>query len=750
MRQAIIAAYANRWGKRGMAPFAVTTPPQQAASGGRSPLTFGKGYGDFLTVRVELLLGGVWVDISSRVAYNTKVVIRRGRQDGQTSMVPAQAAMTLLNSDDLFSPRNPNSEYRGLLKRGVKLRVWANPGSGDSLRFTGRVPNWEPKRNVSTGKLVPIVAYGQWRKISRGDEPLQSPIYRATVAANPLFYVPMEEGTDGTQFASGLLDSNGNATGSGFQTSGAFSYAANSTLPGSKAMPEFSDTSNLLAPHLGVSINGHWQADWMMYFDATTVPVADTVIMQVWTFGSIQRWNVSFVNGNGYVIHGYTPDGTLVINDGIYPFASAFYGQPTHHRLMVKDAGGGNLTYAYVIFSLSGTGNSASATVTGTIGAPDAVQIFAQPELDGLVYGHIALYDAYDFSAVDAAMAGYNNETPASGRFKRLCVEEGLDYTVRQLLVPVNDIMGPQKVASLTTNLLDAEETSEGFMDESFDDKLRLTGKTWLWNANPDLVCDYAASQVFSVEPADDDLLLRNQWSITRDGGSTMTYRKDTGPNNSMEPEDDPQGAGLYKDSATLSVRTDAGAAQHASLRVARGTVDAPRLRHLVFNLYRNPELTVQWAYSCDTGSVVQVRNPPPEMGRGPSGDSLQWVTGYVETLAQDQWMVDAATLPAEVDQATGVLDQYGFTDCKACTVNIAFDTTATGFSTHILDSCFWSTRDGPFRIKVGDEWMRVTSVSGVVAGEFQDLQVDRALNGVLQDHAAGEEVHVLDPFILG
>lgn len=74
-------------------------------------------------VRVELEVGGAWVDITGDVRVSDGITVTRGRSDEGQHVDPSTCSMTLNNADGKYSPRNPNSPYYGLIGRNTPLRV---------------------------------------------------------------------------------------------------------------------------------------------------------------------------------------------------------------------------------------------------------------------------------------------------------------------------------------------------------------------------------------------------------------------------------------------------------------------------------------------------------------------------------------------------------------------------------------------------------------------------------------------------
>jgi hypothetical protein len=76
-----------------------------------------------LDTRVELLLAGVWTDITSYVYVRNPVQITRGHPDEAGSINPTMCSLTLNNRGGRFSPRNPVGPYFGNLTRNTQMRL---------------------------------------------------------------------------------------------------------------------------------------------------------------------------------------------------------------------------------------------------------------------------------------------------------------------------------------------------------------------------------------------------------------------------------------------------------------------------------------------------------------------------------------------------------------------------------------------------------------------------------------------------
>lgn len=103
-------------------------------------------------VTVEMQIGGVWTNITSKVRTEEGITIRRGRADEASSQEASTCLLTLDNRDGRFSPRNPSGPYYGQIGRNTPLRVSVNLGT---VRLVGG-----PSSNVSAPDSVGLSVTG--------------------------------------------------------------------------------------------------------------------------------------------------------------------------------------------------------------------------------------------------------------------------------------------------------------------------------------------------------------------------------------------------------------------------------------------------------------------------------------------------------------------------------------------------------------------------------------------------------------
>ncbi|MFJ8081960.1 hypothetical protein ACIQ6Y_15250 [Streptomyces sp. NPDC096205] len=94
-----------------------------------------------LQVQVELLVGGVWTDITSDVYTQDKITIERGRPDEGQRADPSRCSLVLNNRSGKYSPRNPLSPYYGQIGRNTRIRVSVLAGS-QFLRLPGATTDY--------------------------------------------------------------------------------------------------------------------------------------------------------------------------------------------------------------------------------------------------------------------------------------------------------------------------------------------------------------------------------------------------------------------------------------------------------------------------------------------------------------------------------------------------------------------------------------------------------------------------------
>lgn len=665
-----------------------------------------------LTVKVELLgivTAGVWTDISHYVLYDSQVVIQRGQGiEDKADGTPNTITLTLNNVDRRFSPRNVSGPYYGRLKQNTRCRVSYDAGTGLVQRAEYEIPDFAPNRKAGSLPTLRIEAVDKRKRYARSAPPLNSPIYASTIAAHPVAYAALEESNEATRVT--LSSTTGSVA-----SSGVIDFAGDEGLLGAKTAVKLTANSFISLNSTGHFFAGHWQVDWFMKIPAA--PAADTRMMMIYSSGTLVRWD--FVVGPGsYRLRGVDNTGAAVIDTGPFALSGVFINQWMHVRVMLNQTSATNYDYLLVTFpaDLSALGAALSGSTTGSVGGASRAQIEPQTGMDGVSLGQLAIYDAYNFSAVDGSGDGYSGEHPTD-RFLRLCAEEGIPAVVRSN--GTDDVMmGVQKSDDFMANVRECLIANEGFLDTDTAGKLRMTSRTYVENRAVAMTIDHSLFRSQDLDVADTTKLLVNKFTASRSGGGSVTASADSGPLNANDPEVDLLGVGAFPDSETYNLSSDAALPDHAGIRVYRGTIDHPTVEKITIHFARSgvaASLLATWL-TMDTFQRINITNPPGDFGP----DTLdQIIIGITERITQKELVIELACRPA-AGFTVDVLEDDNRLDSQDTRLLHALTTTDTSvriFNAGTeVDSTLWDHRDGDYKIKVTGEDMNVTAVSGLNA----------------------------------
>lgn len=772
-----IGAWAQRWPGAG---FTAPNAPSIA-----SPVTSPAAR---LSLLVELLIDGVWIDVSSRVKYEDRIVITRGRANQQGTASSSTCRLTFKNPDRYLSPRNTLSPYYPFLTRGSRLRVTVNPGSGASVRFTGRVPEWPPRWTNGDDRSVSIEARGALYELEQNDEPAHSSLYRRVLAATvqPLVYWPCED-ADGSTTAASALPGGTPMVATGGAAGAAGVRFGQGTSRSQPAYTGFEVLAVGTAPLASLREGGALAGDIPASAPATTQWTVQFV-GRLWAFTgfagteiTLARWQTPGGTFGTWEVRMLSLDGGIqLLCDGATVLISPATTTVDLSAFRVTATqNGANVDTTLRVSRVTSTGESGTLDTdsrAGTLTMPTAIQgnpdqetlegiaiVGSENQTNDIIIGHITVYDTItnvpgytatttnplDSTLVLSPWPGWTGEQPTA-RFLRACADDDIDAVVLEHVAD-DQPMGPEGLVSRLALLRACEDTSEGLIDETRTGELRLASRTARWVPDVLLTLDYAhptyGNQVYRINPTDDKLNLVNDWTIGRDGGSSAHAEQLTGPLNVNTPDDDPEGVGRRRRSATLSLYGDEQASQHAYARLHVGTVDELRYPLIAIALHRNPELIPAWL-AMDINARLRVLNPPADVGP----DTIaQYAEGYVETLTQVTWDVRVVASPTSAGEAWRYSDVTGAAryDCAGSSLASDHSSSTTTLNLTITDNCVWAHADGDYLIRVGGEDVTVTAAgaaSGTLGAQSQALTVTRSVNGATLAHLAGTAVRLKNP----
>lgn len=612
-------------------------------------------------------------------------------------------------------------------------------------------PRWDP---TGTDVYAPIAGAGLLRRYTQGAPPKLSALYRGyallTGSAAPIAYWPCEDGTQSTSLASAIAGAPAmvvNPSNSGP------TYAGNSAFQCSQPIPTLGGSSwvgTVPAPAAGQTANS-----LRFLMQVPTAGETDgAIIARLATAGTVARMDLKYDSGGSLTVTGYSASGSTLFSNGPAAYTGAVINGGLLRVGLELSASGSSVVWTVYVYQV---GAAVAGLTTGTlasssIGATTTVYINPNGALASTAIGHISVQrtETDFFGTLLGPMTAWIGEN-AGTRFARLCSEQGVNCRIYGF--PGDTVaMGYQEPNDFVSLLQECEDADGGLMHEPKQTLgLGYRTRVSMFNQAAKLALAYTSAQLSTpVEPTDDDLLVRNDYTVTRANASSIRAYQATGALSIQYP---PNGVGDYAQATTLSLGADTQLPDAAGWLVHMGTVDDVRYPSLSVDLARTELASVYYqAQDVQVGDRVTVSSTPSWLP--PDGIS-QVVRGGTEVcygyVFTEQWNC-APESPFRVatldDTVLGVADTDGSTlfgptySPTATSLQVATTGAATG-------SPLWTTNSGdwPFDIEVAGERMTVTAVAG--SSSPQTFTVTRSVNGVVKSQYAGADVRLFQPAIL-
>lgn len=593
----------------------------------------------------------------------------------------------------------------------------------EAVELVGTVPEW-PVRWDPTARTswAPIQIAGITRRLNQGQLPLRSPIYRQLIAQPLASFWPLEDDSNATSAASAVARTPPAAVtdvsfGSSDCPPGASAAATLNTIAASKITGQ---VSGWTLPQDGYAA--------MCYFRFPALPASQRTLMEIRAVGTVTRWIIS-VFAAGFALDGFDVNGTSVVSTAVFNYVV----DPTKWTAVQLETqeSGGTVTWFLVWHQV---GDTVFFNPTGSYsGTADRIAWGAlTAPVDGTLVSSFWLGDdllAFVDTTFMKVSAGYAGEL-AADRVARLCTEEGVLCAVEAGL---SEPLGPQRIGALLDLLHSAEAADLGVLYER-GAGLGYRPRYARYNRPADMVLAIGAAGDIAdppPEPTDDDLRVRNEWTLMRDGGSQAT------------DSDLVHIAlnGRYPDSATINIQDDARLAEHASWRVHLGTWGDMRWPSVTLNLTDRPDLLALWL-GRPFGPRITISGVPSQGPIGFVADLI--VEGWTQEITSASWTVTLNCSPAG-PWDVGV---YGTSLYDSETTTLASGITSTATSVPITSSDaagIWSTTGVPYTWAISGEVMTVTAMSAAAGtGPYtQTATVTRSVNGIAKAQVAGESVHL-------
>jgi hypothetical protein len=695
---------------------------------------------DLLRYKVELLLAGVWTDITTSVRHTAPITTTRGSLDETPKATPAKAKLRLGNNDDRFNPRNPTGPYYGKLIRNTPIRISCTGVVGDTFRFYGEVfafePRWTEGRHDS---YVDITPSGALRRVI-GNRVKPHSYYRAwwnnRGVTNPVprYFYPLEDAAGTAEIGQG------SAT---FKTAPADAAAwgkapMNDWLPNGVAIDNFNELT-FPCDMRGSSATA-WEVSFLMTF-----PDANAVSTGVIDCGTIKYgWNI----GTQDVIDPNNPFGQAIIY--VLTAASTDFLELTALPplkdvgpvwVTIRNSFNGTVVTTWASWQpVSKESNAITVSAvlanrpTAALEMPRTVTAAAVLDATGAAKGYVGL-SALSVSECSNGTSGIGLSYAATkgnpgeltyDRFAAICAEQGINASASSL---GGVAMGRRYIQSFEDHLAEilASSAHSGIVESRTANELRLLspgthrGSIAYTEIIPDL------------QPVEDDQTTANIMTYTNSHGLQATIRKATGAMSVAE-------IGPFEGKLETNNAYPSQGLALAGQRLIEGTWTGPRFREFKVSARANPGQYALYR-SIDVGDMFSLT------GMAPAGyfDTSVWkVLCIEESLTHEDHVFTFTAKPGE--------PSYRAWQIGTSRIDLATSTVAVGGSGATIDvnvpAAKWLTTATPFDIMISGERLTVTAVANLTS-TTQRLTVTRAVNGVTKSAPVGAEVHIYPPFYL-
>lgn len=695
-------------------------------------------------VQIELLINGVWTDITSYVMVRDNsgsIAITRGMRDEGGQSDHATLRLLLNNRDGRFSPRNPVGAYYGLIGRNTPIRVSVPNGiGGKAYRFWGEVSAWPQMWDpTGTDVWVELEASGILRRLSQGPPLENSPIFDAITTpeiSGLRAYWPCEDASGATEIASALV------TGSPMTFLASPELATSEIFGGSFALPTFTGAATTGSVPKYTDDPSATQVRFLLYIPPEGTSDGNLIARIE------QKEDISLSNYEAYEIFYNAPNGAYVgvVNPGslsinFRSLDGTTFGGTLHHDVDLRgravrvslelEESGTSVNVAFRTLDLvSGAEVVVTQTRTTTQltrctkvlpfvsdlpGTPTAVGF------PGAVMGHITVQDVITDIEDLGVRLDPGGET-AGRRVQRLCAEEGVAFDGVGDLDSTVEMGGQGKLNRLSL-MQECELADTGMLHENLA-VLGLVYRTRqsLENQDPQITLNYGGFNLSEVPlPIEDDRYVQNKVTVTVKEVSATYALEDGSALAAVQP---PAGVGIYGTDLSLNLFDTDDAPDHAAWRVHLGTVDEARHPSISVNLahssFTSDPALKQAVLGLRQGDRIQVTNPPSWL---PPDAIDQIILGFEETVTHFEHRISFTCAPAS-PYTVGVLDTVASRiDTDGSELMTAVSSSATSLSVvpKLGQTGRWTTDSAevPWDIRMGGEVMTVTSCTSWLNDTF-------------------------------
>lgn len=614
-------------------------------------------------------------------------------------------------------------------------------------RFWGEIAELPQKADPSgTDLYVPTVATDIVRRLTQGQSPLPSPLYRYySRFSTATQWHPLETGVT----TSGTTGTVGSAISAPAARYNDITFSTDSTLPGAAGVATFNSANSYVTAYANSSANATYES-FMFAFQFPSTPGAEVTMVSLGSTGTVRRWTIG-CTATTFILRGYGADGTETGN-----LATTFGTNvlPTDWllmRLQVRNSGA-NLIAEMAWCKVADTivwGFTSTTEFPGTTaGRFTGYNFAATSGLNGFKLTQVMIAQEeiptgdYDFYS---AAGGYDGER-AGKRAIRTANAAGVPLVISGN--PDDTIeMGPETPATLIANLEECAKVDGGFLTTRRDAPIfYFVTRASLLDQSAVTLDHDDRPFVSELDPTDDDAVLRNQVTLTSSAGQSATSVRSTGRRGTAT-------VGKYDSAYPLNGYQDAlqYLAEHATYL---GTWDEVRLPKFSVDLARQVFATdtalTEAVRALDIGGAVKIANPPTWF---PPDDLEVMVRGYREVMSNKVHSFDFHCQNYGPLRAINNLSEQSDVPARAAATSSTLaggtlNTTDLSFSVATASGALWTTSAGnfPMNVRMNGEVITLSGISGASSPQTFTASA-RSVNGVTRSHAVGSSIDVDDEF---
>lgn len=599
-------------------------------------------------------------------------------------------------------------------------RTWTLHGAAQiavrdpSIRGTVAAVSWTPTWD-ETGydARMAVRAAGILERLGHGREPLRSALtYDLSTAATTVAYWPLEDGSTATSAAAAVGDQP-------LAISGGVTMAGYSEFAGSGPVPTFGTNGHIAGQVPAYTPAVRQRVACMLH--QTDSMAADRNLISTTCVGGTVSEAILVLKSDGSlrIVLRSTITGSVV---NVLDFSGGVGDLRNENALvwMLFTQNGANIDWQIgkVAEGEVGVTFHSGTLASYTYGRFNTINLGSDGDLAGTAASHLHIVNGDDseglwLTAFNSLVA-WNGER-AAHRIGRLCHQESVPCLLEGSTMDTEQV-GPQGIDQLLTSLDAAAAADAGPWGERRDAfSLLYRTRVDLYNQDPALTLDMDDGTITTAfSPPLDTQSVRNDVTVTRDGGSSYRAIQQTGP---LSVQDPPNGiGGSYPSSPQLNLYTDNQVGDHATWRLHLGTAAGHRIPSLEIEMEHHPDL-VQAVLELRRGDIVRVLNTPVGLPPGPL-DLI--VLGATDAITEQTWHVTlnvAPGAPWTVAVVSDGTDEERLHTDGSVTVgdfDAGTDTTMTVDVT--TTGPHWTTTDVPFDIQAAGSVLTVTAVSSAAS----------------------------------